>query len=481
MSNQDNNSKQVYVGPDYGRLMQGQTNSTIIEAFIKILFDKNQTLSFSCISRTLVKLALLLVMKSALEDSKSLLDKFSITNLSIVRWFYQRLRYTTITSIIDKNDKVWCYEKKPLSNNLSILLARKGVNIEVPGTYYSSSMAFIYKIEITSTYIKISYPNIETCRCFFSEIIRSCSENILGGLTKLYSCSSKNMKGGVLTLCNRNPAVVFPCDNYEKLEKSLTNYVVNSDKLMNYKPYAINFDGPPGTGKTSFSDYISTKGILHKIVSINMMIRTEKSFVDVLNEMNNLISNLYPKDKEVPPENILIIFDELDKWLSSYVDKVISELREKSGKQETTSDGKNNKERTIVEKILTPEDEENKRRDIHFELLDVLYNLFEGNMLKNHRYFIILNTNESDKLFGDLPKKYDALKSRIHRYNFSECNKERVILFFENMKQTVEHKRDLTPLYEKIPENIIISYRRIYQLFVEHSCSIEETLDELSK
>ena len=148
----------IVVGPDYGQLSRYQTNVAILEAFIPMLFStKKNNFSIKTVIIMLRNIVALMVIKTLLEDSKGYLDTFRFTDITLFKYYYQRMIYFKVgeskTEIIKVGDK-WFLNGSTTGisiNSLSPYLERKKILVSSPGNYYYMIMGHII-VKVYSKY-----------------------------------------------------------------------------------------------------------------------------------------------------------------------------------------------------------------------------------------------------------------------------------------------------------------------------------------
>lgn len=503
-TNPDN--KTIMVGPDYGQMIKQQTNGAIVEAFISMLFSKDTVFNLPTILKMIRNMALLLLVKTLLEDSKTYLDKFKFTNLNVFKYAYQYLKYSQINYEILLVSGKWTYNSKNMSiNTLTPFLESKSIYLSQPGVYYYCYLSYLIKVTVTTTKITFSIPNIDSMiRYMENDVIHKNEEIIFGGKTSMLKAIIT--PGGMIKLEPMDMAYAFATDNYVKLEESIrNNFIIDSRLKFSPQPICVNFDGEPGTGKTYFGTYIASCGIFNRIVIYNLVQSTNNSFQDSVINLERQINNTSPKDRKPDegPEMVLIILDEIDKWLASYINYKIHSLREDArAKKEIKKDEAS---APIVSECftkLTEKEEDDKRLQIRNEFLDQLYKLVDGHVLPDTRkYVIIFNTNQFDMIFKDVDARYEALKDRFQRYRFSRIGKKEIITYFvamtHKLKEFLEDdavddikkqsfKSTVTKLttynesvFDAIPSDIKITYRSLLKILRNNCFRIPDTINDL--
>lgn len=501
----DANSKNIIVGPDYGQMIKLQTNAAIVEAFLSMLFSKNTKFNMLTVFTMVRNMAIILVIKTMLEDSKSYLDTFKFTNLNLFRHFYQTMRYSTHNYDFVLVCGKWMYGDHYISiNTLTPFLEQKSIFISQQGTYYFEYRSYLIKVVVADKKISFVVPNIDTIKKFVeTDIIHRNKEIVFGGKTTMFRAIITS-QSGVVKIEPIQLVYAFETSNYIELEHSIKSYfIVDAYLKFPTTPFCVNFDGEPGTGKTTFGSYIASSGIFDRIIVCNLVQASKLNFSDLITNLERQIAVSAPKDKkaDADPETILLIIDEIDKWLESYTSNQIQNLREEARGKKQTTDGKTSGMMVESFEKLTEQEENDKRVHIKNEFLDQLYKLVEGNMFSDIRkYVIIFNTNNFNKLFENVDERFDALRDRFTKYKFSRIGKNDIITYFECFRSkllecktnntqkvissTLENIKALCnydlKVYEKIPESLAITYRTLFKLFRNNNFNVAQTINSLS-
>ncbi len=498
--------KNIIVGPDYEQISKQHTNSAIIEHFIAFLFAKNTKINMQSISVLVRNFAIILVIKTLLEESKSYLDKFRFTNLDCIRYGYQYLKYSEMRYELSGISNKWTFDNKNISiNTLTPFLESRSIYVSQPNTYYYPNGSFLVKVIIANNKIIFHVPNLVYMTKYMDDLLSRHQEILLGGKTTMSKVTLSS--ADVIQFSPLSLTYAFETDNYKNLYEALvSNFIMDSILRTQHTPLCINFDGEPGTGKTTFGSYIADKGIFDRIVLYNLVQGNNLDFKSMLLKLEQIIISQASKDKRPDDEQeiILLIFDEIDKWLDSYTCNKIDTFRNESRVKKEAISGPNSSP-TVIESYqkLTPEEEEDKRKQIRIDFLDKLYNLCDGQTLKSGRkYVIIFNTNHFDNLFEGAGTKYDALQDRFQRYHFEKIGKEDIIKYikgiclrlksvssdslFSSDKKRVygPHIQKVTnfdeKIYDQIPTDIKISYRSLSKILTNNCYDIKKSVSSLS-
>ena len=495
------------MGMDYGQMMQLSTNGEIVKAFTTMIFSNTTKFDIKTVLILIRNMAILLVVKMILEDSKNFLDKFSFTNVTTFKYIYQCVRYSTLEYDFRRVGDKWLdNDSKSISlATLSPMLENKSIFITQPGTYYFEYRTYIIKIIVTLKKISFLIPKIEFVKQYLeSEIINRHREIIYGNKTTMFKVIIVNR---TINLEPIQSAYAFETTNYKKLKKVISTHFL-MDSLLKFTtiPLCFNFDGPPGTGKTSFGNYIASSDIFDRIIISNMVQATDFTFEDIINLINKKITASTKEKSSNEPEVILYIIDEIDKWLESRISAQIEKLRNEARTKKQISGTGTSTEPTMIESCekLTEEEEDAKRMFWRNEFFDKLYRLVEGQLIcDNRKYVIIFNTNDFEKMFSNIDPRYDALKDRITKYKFSKIGKRNIIEYFKSFKNKLEdYSKEIkidgqtnlsvlnnvqidnfitfdSLLYDDIPETIEITYRKLQELFRNKNYSVQDTIEFL--
>jgi hypothetical protein len=493
------NGKNIIVGPDYGQLAREQTNSAIIDHFVAFLFRSDTKFNCKSVIILLRNFAIILTIKILLEEAKSYLDKFKFTNLDYIRYTYQYFNYAETRYELQhlESSNKWTYETKNISiNSLRPFLESKSIYVSQPATYYYPYLSFLVKVIISTNKIIFCVPNVTIMTKHMEELLFEHEEHLMGNRTTMFRITLS--PSDLMQSNSMASTYAFETDNYKQLYESLVS-ILDMDQMLKIRqtPLCIDFDGEPGTGKTTFGSYIAKKGIFDRIIYYNL-VGSKSDFKKIIGQMELIIKNGAPKDRPIGsfPERILLMFDEVDKWLTSYIEFKIDGFRNESRvKKESKTNGTS--EPAVVESFikLTTEEENDKRKQFHEEFLDHLYNLCEGQLLSMERsYVIIFNTNNFDSLFENVGKKYIAYRDRFQQYNFKKIRKLDIIKYFTGMRnECIEcevKNADLTYLrkitcfddsiYDTIPTHLEISYRTLTKILIANCYDIPKTIKFLA-
>ena len=273
--------------PDYGQMMEFGTNSAIVSAFIKMLFSAKNKFTIPMVFALVRNMVILLIIKTILEDSKSFLDKFKLTNLTSLKFSWQRLRNTHITYELNLIAGKWMHGTTTISTaTLTPFFEQKGIYISRSENYYYS-----YRNNL----IKISQSNLIKSHLFsliFNQLNSTLMLILSGKIRKLFVVVKRPYKicvpnnSGIHKLEPVSVSNAYPTETYVNLETAIRNYYfIDTVMKLQSIPFCINFNGDPGTGKTTFGNYIANKGIFNRIIIYNMVQSTNSDFSTCIGDL----------------------------------------------------------------------------------------------------------------------------------------------------------------------------------------------------
>lgn len=495
--NNDNAKNNIIIGPDYSHLIKQNTNGAILEAFVSFILSKNANFDILSILRMFKTVVLIIFIKMLIEDTKSVIDKFKITDLRSIRYLYQRFRYSEIRRDINLVNGKWVHNLQTMSfNALSVTLEQKQVFVSRSGDYYFNYLSYLIKVSSTSDKITFFFSNVTLVERYIDDIIINKNKEItMGGKTVIQKAVFQNHTSIKFEPTQLSHAL--PTNNYINMKDIIKrNVLINSYFVLSSTPLTAIFDGEPGTGKTTFASYIAGFDIFDRIIICNLVSATKNSFNDIIVHLDRQLSTFVDKSKK---EVVLLIFDEIDKWLNSYLDYRIDIFREESRKKISLKDGVQKQNSTIeyFEK-LTQQEEAEKRIQMKNEFFDSLYKLINGDFFSDQRrYVMIFNTNNFSTIFDNVDDRYQAVKDRFHYYKFNRMNKSDVINYLKNIaefliksneinktynneKDTIDIEIFNESIYDNIPDNIEITYRTLFKILCKNQYFIQKTVDELA-
>ncbi len=484
--NSQNENKQSF---DMSQLISMQTNSAIIDRFAQILLANNLTWGkYLNLFRAFV---LLLFLKYWMDESKKYLDNINSFGFYGIHFRLQNMFNNYKTYTFESNGDNWTYIDSVLTNNvkknliidkfssfLTSICPTASIRRITPNTFYFklNRTYYISKIVIYENKdITIMVPKLNTYLEFFNQNIPSFLETKIGLKTALYKASTNPNNG--MTFISDEQHYVFEIPKYAEINKIVAEYLeFNQRVTFEKKPRVFNFNGLPGTGKTTFGMYIATKDAVDIVLKINMMNFTKLSFEKIITAIRTCTN--WKDKKDI---SMLIIFDEVDKWWVEYCNVELSAMRNKTitdSAQEKSGMAGGKASTVSVTVRVTEEDEIRKITELRGDFLNTLQLFADGDRQPiNGSIIAIFNTNEFDSLFVDTGKTYVPLRSRFMRFDFGNIGKTDIINYVEDVyKEANKNKKPEQKEYifdrdilEGIKDNIDLSYRIATHVF---SCNL---------
>ena len=446
--NEDKQSQQPQI--NMSDLVKMNTNSAIVNACVEKIFAENFRFSPIVLFNMCFKVMCLIAIKTGIEDIGSVINKFKFSDMNFLKYKYQSLKLKSTTFEILKIKDKWTYDERTLStDNFTNALQKKKIYIEKPATYYTGCRGYLIRVTIKDNIITFECANItEIVGYISSEFIDICIQKLHGGKTEMYKLTCGNNASVMKLEPVAKNLCAYETENYRNLKESLMVESAYEDLIgSNNGPTCISFNGEPGTGKTTFGNYIANYGNFDKIVTCNIVFLAKMKFHEIINHIETRLNG--NQKTNTTSRNVLLIIDELDKWLESHLFYHRENIREESRKQKEISDDK--KKQTEKKIKMTPEEEIDSINFEHTKFLDDLFKLVNGDTLTNTytKYVIIFNTNHFEKIFkinGVIPEQYEAVVDRFQRYEFTRIGKYGILEYLKNIRDFVNMslaKRDV--------------------------------------
>lgn len=477
----------VNISPDYASMATANSTVAILNAVIKQLFKANG-FTIRGLGKLAINVVLLIVLKRVLEKTGDKVDKFSFSDLKFVKYMIQRLKYRHRTWTMTMNaDDTWTIGDDLIDFEcLSGKLAKQGVVLETGKSSYLNNFGTFIRITRDGNMVTFTTVDNAMMVAYINNHIIDQNRKLISGPsnTVIYRLSFKSQWSPEYE--PMEPSPTLPVQNYISLAEILEKRGLSEDVFgKDNVPCCVNFDGPPGTGKTSFASYVATQGIFDNIYIFNMV--TETHGLNLAEICAKINEKVFPADKKL---DILFFFDEIDKWLERYVNECVrkeqEESRKKTGRVVNTSDKNVN---PVVPDKMSDEDVTNFRQQKIDEVVTHFHRLVDGHAFKStrHRFVFIFNTNNFDDTFVPIVgKTYQATLDRIHKYDFPLIGKPQIIQYFKSMADAALSKPKKTPRATMFVQNIIdqlvyldglredvaISYRELSRVLIQSSYNI---------
>ena len=286
-----------------------------------------------------------------------------------------------------------------------------------------------------------------------------------------------------ITVCstldsNFIPKRLFPSNNYMYLHGLIEQHfkVVSCTGLTPSLGILIN--GRPGLGKSMTADYLGTQERYGEIKIIDMTKHLDEDFSEISKQV--LVSK---------KDTIIIMFDELDKYMDYYSKESYMKLKENNTTnpdQTKNKKEKNNEENNqkVNNYHLTTTEEEHCIRVKTKFLYNILALLETRNFPKG--VVFIFCANNFDSIFEGIDEKHvTSLKDRLLKVQYNNCNTEEFCRYIrylnDQMSETDLHVPldELNVLLENFDVDISITYRKLSQTSIQCMYNIRKIIHEM--
>ena len=262
------------------------------------------------------------------------------------------------------------------------------------------------------------------------------------------------------------PKKLFSSWNYLHLNEVISSYFQIAEMTEIYSTKGILINGEPGLGKTGCVDYLASLNSYQDIIKIDMTTQLEVSFDDIIKQI-----------LKKKMESVIILFDELDKYLSFNIrneyDKMKNSILQKEG------------DKLEIAGIVTPWKEYviSRKERFLFELLSIL----ENNFFIKGAVFIFCSNN-FDTIFEDVnPVHFHSFKKRFLPIKFNRCQKKELkeyLRFYNSKFEGSKWYRSsdiLEKEMDKLKEDISITYRDISDLNISSCYMVEKFIHSINE
>ena len=256
------------------------------------------------------------------------------------------------------------------------------------------------------------------------------------------------------------PKKLFPSKNYCYLDDVVSSYFKVAEMTEIYSTKGVLIDGEPGLGKTGSIEYLA---------SLNKYGRVIK--VDMTNELGNLFGDIIKKINQKSKETLIVLFDELDKYISNFIR---TDYEKKRSRHDPKKGG-----------VLSTWDEHVAigKEKFLFELL----NLLENSYFDKGAIFIFCSNNFDTIFDGVNPRHFESLKKRFLPLQFHRCECEELkdyIRYYNDKFVGSKWHREKDMLereLDRLREDISIPYRDISDLNISSCYRVEDFIDAINE
>lgn len=273
------------------------------------------------------------------------------------------------------------------------------------------------------------------------------------------------MEGRIVTICQDlkgsviKPKKLFPSKNYRYLDDVVSSYFKVAEMVEIYSTKGVLIDGEPGLGKTGSIEYLASLNKYGRVIKI-----------DMTNELNKPFGVIVEKVKQKNKESLIILFDELDKYISHFIS---------TGYEKKRSTHDPNKGGVLP---TWPEYVTSMKEQFLFELLSLL----ENSYFDKGAIFIFCSNNFDTIFEGVNPKHFESLKKRFLPLKFNRCDCEELknyIRYYNNKFVGSKWYREEDALeqeLDRLREDISIPYRDVSDLNISTCYKVEDFIDAIN-
>ena len=255
------------------------------------------------------------------------------------------------------------------------------------------------------------------------------------------------------------PKKLFPSKNYCYLDDVVSSYFKVAEMTEIYATKGILIDGEPGLGKTGSIEYLASLNKYGRVIKI-----------DMTNELGTLFAETVEKVKQKSKESLIVLFDELDKYISHFI-------RTDYEKKRSTHDPKKGGVLPTWSEHVT-----SGKEKFLFELLSLL----ENSYFDKGAIFIFCSNNFDTIFDGVDPRHFESLEKRFLPLKFHRCECEELkdyIRYYNGKFVGSKWHREEEVLereLDRLRDNISIPYRDISDLNISSCYRVEDFIDAIN-
>jgi hypothetical protein len=414
-----------------------QTEDVLLKEVISIVKEVGSVSNISSIlsrvCKGTMKTLVLILLKHYIQDTKMMMDLLKSMVWYLVRLFLYKKRTFDI-----KSHQTALVGEGSLINGLPVYVEKN-----------TSSVDVIYAKGFHSSYLD---------QIDFEAQQKHDIENSPN--TKYYSVLGQRYS-------LMKPMSFFPSKNYLKLQNIVETHCKVNDSLSSYSVLGILIDGEPGLGKSKFADFMATRRSFG-LPGISNVYRVDMSSGECLKMSPETLFKSFFHDIAIKQSSLFMI-DEVDKYLSYYIEDSYIKLKQQPKKEEEENE------------IVSFEEYSYKLRiDFLYMLLGILERI--GN---ESSCIVIFCSNNFETIFGDLEMThFHSLNSRFMRVKFERCDRNEIEDYLRYLNQHMQrldlYEPDIETILSSLDPNINITYRSLNEITVLNSYSIRKIVEELN-
>lgn len=507
--------------PDPGAISEANIQTEISKKLLE-KFTEGESLSVWSIADTVIRIGAATLTIGLLKESGQITSRVLDVISKNVEWAkFKTLKKDTIEITLAKDTEDWYYKNNKLDIHKLISNEKFSINnlkdTRVIWSEFTSIHNTLVEISRNNNILTFTFPCDQNTKTIIDNVLIK-SKKITKGVTSCYvynhstQSSSTNKEG--TSMEGRNFPVAMKLPHYSTLQNMLTSYnntyLVLSQGSNNFiPPKALNFNGPPGTGKSTFCSYASELGIFDMVIWVPMNQAESKlssygptgnsikSFSKILDSLLDEIKKKKSDKKTNANLYILIMFDEIDKYLKKYVEIQIEIKRIQAATLTVrTQTDPNKNQKSVEETHVFNEDDANREMQTQKNnFLDRMLILLDQGLGTEDNFVFIFGTNEFEYLFQNVDSRHATVRSRIEKFEFTKIGKENIILFIDSFYErirenaTSEQYQNAVKTYFGIRDDciaemncdVILSYRALNNIIVKYTLEPAKIFEEFDK
>ncbi len=268
--------------------------------------------------------------------------------------------------------------------------------------------------------------------------------------------------------------ILYATKNFVELFNIIKEYCRTSELLNYYYPISILLNGEPGLGKTRFADYCYNQNYFESVIIIDMLMYTDIPFSKIYSLILENFETKMPKNPN------LIIIDELDKYIETFIETQVS-LESKNNSQAENEQNEGKKQTIKIIKPKMNSEIEQRKISLMKEFLCDLTKLVDTD--NKYKCIYVYCCNNFDNILKGNEETFKSLKTRFVKFDFKQLDKSEImnIIRFYNSKfeNTPKYISDIDPIMKDI-KNISVSIRTLNKIIISFGYDLLRVIDTLS-